>query len=159
MKNMIKIANFIHQSVYNCHSVMMDYNLPMIQGLWLIKILCKGVLLRKDVVAGLPSLHKLPQLGNLWFHKIIVHPSKIKGDFFLIGIKNLIEQTKEEDGPNFLPGSQVHVGYPILWEGKVTAISETLFNYNLNPHFQCFCSSPNDGKAWKTWNQNAHEIE
>ncbi|KNZ51641.1 uncharacterized protein VP01_3879g1 [Puccinia sorghi] len=64
--------------IYNCHSEMMVYNVPMMQGLWLIKGLCKGVLVEKDLVAVFPSLNKIPHTGILVFHKIIVHQSKIK---------------------------------------------------------------------------------
>lgn len=61
---------------------MMVYNLPKMQGLRLIQGLCQGVLLGKDVVAGFPSLNKLPHMGALQFHKIIVNQSKSKGKKF-----------------------------------------------------------------------------
>ena len=68
---------------------MMVYKIPKMQGLRLIQGLCQGVLLGKDVVAGFPSLNKLPHMGTLWFQKIIVHQSKIKGEIFLIDVQNL----------------------------------------------------------------------
>ncbi|KNZ51331.1 hypothetical protein VP01_399g3 [Puccinia sorghi] len=43
-----------------------------------MRTLCKGFLLGRDVVAGLPSLHKLPHMCNLRFHNIIDHPPKSK---------------------------------------------------------------------------------
>ena len=68
---------------------MMVYNLPKMQGLRLIQGLCQGVLLGKNVFSGFPSLNKLPHMGTLWFQKIIVHQSKIKGENFLIDVQNL----------------------------------------------------------------------
>ena len=106
---------------------MMVYNHPMIQGLWLIKGLCKGVLLGKDVVAEFPSLYKLPHMGNQHSHNIIFHQSRIQFETILIKVKNFFKGTKVEDVANFLLGSQVYVGYPFLWEAKVKAILESIF--------------------------------
>ncbi|KNZ55692.1 uncharacterized protein VP01_260g9 [Puccinia sorghi] len=73
----------------------------------LIKGLCKGVLLGKYV--------------------IIVQQSTSKSEKISIYVQTLFKCTKVKDPENLLLGSQVYVGYPFLWEAKVTAILEILF--------------------------------
>lgn len=145
--------------LHNCHSEMTTYDLPTMHGLRLIKGLCKGVLLGKDAVAGFPSLHNLPHTGSLRFHKIKVHQSESKGETIVIEVQNLFEGTKVEDLAKSLLGSRVYVGYPFLREAKVTAISDSLFKYDLDPHFQRFRSTPHDDKGLQNWARNADGIE
>lgn len=145
--------------LHNCHSEMTVYDLPTMQGLRLIKGLCKGVLLGKDAVAGFPSLHNLPHTGSLQFHRIKVHQSESKGETIVINVQNLFEGTKVEDVANSLLGSRVYVGYPFLREAKVTAISDSLFRYDLHPHFQRCRSTQHDDKTLENWTRNADGIE
>ncbi|KNZ61379.1 hypothetical protein VP01_14095g1 [Puccinia sorghi] len=46
-----------------------------------------------------------------------------------------------------------------LWEFKVIAILEIIVKYNLDPHFQCFWSTPQDNKTFLKFPQNADGIE
>ena len=66
------------------------------------------------MVAGFPSLNKLPHMGALQFHKIIVNQSKSKGKKFLIDYQSIFEETTVEDLANLLLGSQFYVGYPFF---------------------------------------------
>jgi 5'-3' exoribonuclease 1 len=135
------------------------YDLPTIQGLRLIKGLCQGVLLGKDTVAGFPSLHNLPHTGTLQFHGIKVHQSESKGETIVLDIPNVYEGTKIEDLANTLLGSRVYVNYPFLREAKVTAISDSLFRYELDPHSQRCRSIPHEDRALAQWQRSADGIE
>ncbi|WAR56001.1 hypothetical protein PtB15_6B745 [Puccinia triticina] len=145
--------------LHNCHSEMTVYDLPTIQGLRLIKGLCQGVLLGKDTVAGFPSLHNLPHTGTLLFHGIKVHQSESKGETIVLNVPNVYEGTKVEDLANTLLGSRVYVNYPFLREAKVTALSDSLFRYELDPHSQRCRSIPHDERTLATWQRNADGIE
>ncbi|KAA1070660.1 hypothetical protein PGT21_020445 [Puccinia graminis f. sp. tritici] len=145
--------------LHNCHSRMTVYDLPTIQGLRLIKGLCQGVLLGKDTVAGFPSLHNLPHTGTLQFHGIKVHQSESKGETIVLDIPNVYEGTKIEDLANTLLGSRVYVNYPFLREAKVTAISDSLFRYELDPHSQRCRSIPYEDRALAQWQRSADGIE
>ena len=72
----------------------MVYNIPKMKGLWLIKGLCKGALLGKDLIAEFPTLHNLPHIGTLIFHKIKFNQSKSKGETIIINFQNLFEGMK-----------------------------------------------------------------
>ena len=102
----------------------------------LIKGLCKGFLLRKDVVAGFPSLNKLPHMGTLQFHKIIVNQSKSKGKNFLIDYQSIFEETTVEDLANLLLGSQFYVGYPFFgkqnWRQYQIFFSSKILTHTFN---------------------------
>ncbi|KAI7933295.1 hypothetical protein MJO28_017740 [Puccinia striiformis f. sp. tritici] len=144
---------------HNCHSDMTVYDLPTIQGLRLIKGLCKGVLLGKDTVAGFPSLHNLPHTGTLRFHGIKVHQSESKGETIVIDVQNLYEGTKVEDLANTLLGSRVYVAYPFLREAKVTGISDNLFRYDIDPNSKRCRATPHEDRALTNWQRNADGIE
>ncbi|PLW18535.1 hypothetical protein PCANC_16180 [Puccinia coronata f. sp. avenae] len=145
--------------LHNCHSEMTMYDLPTMEGLRLIKGLSEGVLLGKDAVAGFPSLHNLPHTGSLQFHRIKVHQSESKGETIVIEVQNLYEGTKVEDLANSLLDSRVYVGYPFLREAKVTAISDSLFRYDLPPHFRRCRSTPHNDNVLEKWQRDANGIE
>ncbi|KNZ51463.1 hypothetical protein VP01_3944g2 [Puccinia sorghi] len=64
--------------------------------------------------------------GTLWLHKIIVYQYKSKSETILIDVQNIFKGTKVKDVENLLLGYHAYVGYPFLWEAKVTAKLEIL---------------------------------
>lgn len=145
--------------LHNCHSQMSVYDLPTLGGLRLIKGLCKGVLLGKDAVAGFPSLHNLPHIGTLKFHKIKVHQSESRSETIVIEVQNIYEGTKAEDLAKSLIDSRVFVGYPFLREAKVTGLSDNLFRYQLDPFKKSCRSIPHDPAALQAWQRTASDLE
>ncbi|PLW49008.1 hypothetical protein PCASD_05117 [Puccinia coronata f. sp. avenae] len=110
------------------------YDLPTMEGLRLIK-----------------GLSEVPSDQSA--------PVRKQSETIVIEVQNLYEGTKVEDLANSLLDSRVYVGYPFLREAKVTAISDSLFRYDLPPHFRRCRSTPHNDNVLEKWQRDANGIE
>ncbi|KIJ09179.1 hypothetical protein PAXINDRAFT_48683, partial [Paxillus involutus ATCC 200175] len=116
-------------SIYRCACVMEPFELPTLDGLRLIPGLCDGVVLGAEALAGFPSLDTLPHTAQLGFHGVNVHGSESRNKSMVVHIQNPHENRKVEDIAKEMVGKHTFVGWPFLQEGRVVAVSDSLFKY------------------------------
>lgn len=115
--------------IYRCTCVMEPFDLPVLGGLHLIPGLCDGVFLGTEALAGFPSLKTLPHTAMLGHHGVNVHGSESRNKSMVVHIQNPFEGEKTEKVAQKYVGERVFIGWPFLQEGKVVAISDSLFKY------------------------------
>jgi 5'-3' exoribonuclease 1 len=115
--------------LYRCNCLMEPYDLPTLDGLHLVQGLCDGVYLGTEALAGFPSLKTLPHHATLGYHGVNVHGSESRNKSMIIHIDNPHEHKKTESIADEMIGQKVFVGWPFLQEGKITAVSNSLFKY------------------------------
>ena len=108
---------------------MEPYDLPTLDGLHLVQGLCDGVLLGAESLAGFPSLKTIHHHATLGHHGVNIHGSESRNKSMVIHVKNPHEDKKSKDVAEEMIGQRVFIGWPFLQEGKVTAVSDSLFKY------------------------------
>jgi len=108
---------------------MEPYDLPTLDGLHLVQGLCDGVLLGAESLAGFPSLQTIRHRATLGYHGVNIHGSESRNKSMVIHVKNPHEYKKTQEVAEEMVGQRVFIGWPFLREGKVTAISDSLFKY------------------------------
>jgi 5'-3' exoribonuclease 1 len=108
---------------------MKPYNLPTLDGLHLVQGLCDGVLLGAESLAGFPSLKTISHHATLEDHGVNIHGSESRNKSMVIYVKNLYQDKKTQEVAEEMIGQRVFVGWPFLREGKVTAVSDSSFEY------------------------------
>ena len=108
---------------------MEPYDLPTLDGLHLVQGLCDGVLLGAESLAGFPSLKTIRHYATLGHHGVNIHGSESRNKSMVIHVKNPHTDKKSRDVADEMIGQRVFVGWPFLQEGKVTAVSDSLFKY------------------------------
>jgi 5'-3' exoribonuclease 1 len=120
----------IFPDLEHCRCVENIFELPTMEGLEVYVGLMDGVKLGEAALAGFPSVRTLPTTGQLGFHGVNVFQQDSRNESMVITLsegeeKGTIAHAKER------LGRAVHVGYPFLQEGKVTAVSDELMSYRL----------------------------
>jgi len=108
---------------------MEPYDLPTLDGLHLVQGLCDGVLLGAESLAGFPSLKTLHHHATLGYHGVNIHGTESRNKSMIIHVKNPYEDKKTQEVAEAMIGQRVFIGWPFLQEGKVTAVSDSLFKY------------------------------
>jgi 5'-3' exoribonuclease 1 len=108
---------------------MEPYDLPTLDGLHLVQGLCDGVFLGAEALAGFPSIKTLPHNATLGYHGVNVHGSESRNKSMIIHIDNPHEEKKSETIADEMIGQKVYTGWPFLQEGKIIAVSDSLFKY------------------------------
>ncbi|KAL1753974.1 exonuclease II [Schizophyllum commune] len=118
-------------AIAKCRCRMEPFDLPTLDGLHLIDGLCDGVFLGVDALAGFPSLKTLPHTATLGHHGVNVHGSESRNKSMVVHITNQHEGVKPEDIARQFIGQRTYANWPFLQEGKVVAVSDALFKYEL----------------------------
>lgn len=108
---------------------MEPYDLPTLDGLHLVQGLCDGVLLGAESLAGFPSLKTIHHHGTLGYHGVNIHGTESRNKSMVIHVKNPHEDKKTQEVAEEMIGQRVFTSWPFLQEGKVTAVSDSLFKY------------------------------
>ena len=108
---------------------MEPYDLPTLDGLHLVQGLCDGVLLGAESLAGFPSLKSIPNRATLGYHGVNIHGTESRNKSMIIHVKNPHEGKETQEVAKQMIGQRVFTGWPFLQEGKVTAVSDSLFKY------------------------------
>ena len=149
--------------IYRCTCVMETFNLPVLDGLHLVPGLCDGVFLGAEALAGFPSLKTLPHTAALGYHGVNVHGSESRNKSMVVHIQNPYEGEKTEDIANKFIGQRVFINWPFLQEGKVVAVSDSLFKYEkmaVVPGTPAkVISAPHAFQAQGHWKTKAERIE
>ena len=143
--------------IYRCTCVMEPFDLPTLDGLHLVPGLCDGVFLGAEALAGFPSLDTLPYTSSLGVHGVNIHGSESRNKSMVVHIQNPHENRKSEEIAKEMVGKRTFIGWPFLQEGRVVAVSDSLFKYEemvvipgspakivANPH------APQGLSHWKT---------
>lgn len=142
---------------------MEPFDLPTLTGLHYIQGLCDGVVLGKEALAGFPSLQTLPHTASLGFHGVNVHGSESKNKSMVLHITNTVENKKTEEIAREMVGERVFFGWPFLYEGLVSAVSDGLFKYDkmaVVPGAPLkVVSNPHSPGAIGMWKSKAERIE
>ena len=120
----------------HCLCKVEEYKLPTLDGgLTYLPGLVDGVKLGKDAMSGFPSLYSLPFHGSLGFHGVNVFMSDSRKETMVISLDGggPLEGLSSEDIARQVVGKRTFTGYPYLYEGLVTAVSDELFRYELDP--------------------------
>jgi 5'-3' exoribonuclease 1 len=118
--------------LHGCHTRMVPFHLPTLDGLHFVKGLCEGVLLGKDAVAGFPSLSTVSHSAQLGFHSVNVFQSDSRNETMVVTIDNAYEGMTVEDIARMLIGKRTFVNWPYLQEAQISAVSDELFRYELD---------------------------
>ncbi|TRM64823.1 exonuclease II [Schizophyllum amplum] len=118
-------------AIAKCRCNMEPFDLPTLNGLHLIDGLCEGVFLGADALAGFPSLKTLPHTATLGHHGVNVHGSESRNKSMVVHVQNEREGIKVEDVAQAMIGQRIYTGWPFLQEGKVVAVSDALFKYEM----------------------------
>ena len=114
----------------HCRCVENIFELPTMEGLEVYVGLMDGVKLGKAALAGFPSLRTLPTTGQLGFHGVNVFQQDSRNESMVITLSEGEDNGTVAHAKERL-GKAVHVGYPFLQEGKVTAVTDELMSYRL----------------------------
>lgn len=115
--------------LHRCQCITEPYDLPTLDGLHLVQGLCDGVLLGAQSLAGFPSLKTIHHHATLGYHGVNIHGSESRNKSMVIHVKDPYEDKKTQEVAEEMIGQRVFVGWPFLQEGKVTAVSDSLFKY------------------------------
>ncbi|KAM5537240.1 hypothetical protein V8D89_009173 [Ganoderma adspersum] len=150
-------------TLHRCYCKMEPFDLPTLNGLHLIEGLCDGVFLGADSLAGFPSLQTLPHTASLGPHGVNVHGSESRNKSMLIHVDNAHENRKVEDIAHEMIDGRTFIGWPFLQEGKVVAVSDSLFKYEKVSLVQGdppkVISNPHTPQALGLWKMKAERIE
>ncbi|KAH6913536.1 exonuclease II [Coprinopsis sp. MPI-PUGE-AT-0042] len=148
--------------IYRCTCVMEAFDLPTLEGLHLVPGLCDGVSLGAEALAGFPSLKTLPHSATLGHHGVNVHGAESKNKSMVVHIQNPHESTKPEDLARQFVGSRIFLNWPFLQEGKVVAVSDSLFKYEkmavVPGHPEKVISTPHSHQGQGHWASKAERI-
>ncbi|KAF6755356.1 exonuclease II [Ephemerocybe angulata] len=149
--------------IYRCTCLMEPFDLPTLDGLHLVPGLCDGVFLGAEALAGFPSLKTLPHTAMLGHHGVNVHGQESKNKSMVVSIQNPHEGEKTEAVAEKFIDSRVFIGWPFLQEGKVVAVSDSLFKYekmNVVPGAkEKVIATPHAFQALGHWKSKAERIE
>ena len=142
-----------------CHCTENIFDLPTMEGLDYHVGLMLGAKLGQSALAGFPSLKTLPHAGALGFHGVNVFMQDSRNDSMVVTMLDT-DQRNQTESAKALLGRKVYVGYPFLSEGKVTNVSDELFNYSLplegaGPAI----GVPHGPKEIEMWHKKADRIE
>lgn len=118
----------VFNEISHCHCVENIFDLPTIEGLDYHVGLVDGVKLGEEALAGFPSLSNLPHNAALGFHGVSVFQQESRNESMVVTIEETETRTNIKAALANL-GERVFVGYPFLQEGKVTHVSDELFDY------------------------------
>jgi 5'-3' exoribonuclease 1 len=139
------------------------FDLPTLDGLHLIPGLRQGVFLGAEALAGFPSLKTLPNTAMLGYHHVNVHGSESRNKSMVISIQNPYDGQKPEDVARKFIDQRVFIGWPFLHEGKVVAVSDSMFKYekmSVVPGQEGkVVSTPHAFQALHHWKSKAERIE
>lgn len=149
--------------IYRCTCVTEPFDLPTLDGLHLVPGLCDGVFLGAEALAGFPSLKTLPHTAMLGYHGVNVHGSESKNKSMVVSIQNPYEEQKPEAIAEKFIDARVWIGWPFLQEGKVVAVSDSLFKYEkmsiVKGGNAKVVSTPHAFQALGHWKNKAERIE
>lgn len=138
------------------------FHLPTLEGgLSLVKGLPEGVGLGAQAMAGFPSLQNLPHYSRLGYHGVSVFQGESKNESVVINVENKYEDTEVMDIAEAMVGKRTFVDWPFLMEGLVTAVSDSLFKYEMGlvGNTQRIIQNPHSSEAQSKWRRNAAKIE
>ncbi|KAJ6450152.1 exonuclease II [Mycena sanguinolenta] len=151
--------------LYRCTCLATPYALPPLgNGVELISGLVPGVHLGATAPAGFPSLKTLPHTAVLGVHGVNVHGSESRNNSMVVHIGDSPHEGRKPEAiaRDFL-GKRVFVGWPFLQEGRVAAVSDALFKYELMrvvPNAkERVVSNPHAGHGVGIWRTKAERIE
>jgi 5'-3' exoribonuclease 1 len=147
----------------HCTCTMEPFDLPILDGLHLVKGLCDGVFLGASALAGFPSLKTLPCTSSLGHHGVNIHGSDSRHKSIVIHIENPHELRKPEDLARELIGTRTFAGWPFLQESKVVGLSDSLFKYEMMSIVpdapSKVVSNPHSRQGLGFWKNKAEKIE
>lgn len=142
---------------------MEPFELPTLDGLYLVKGLLDGVLLGAEALAGFPSIKTLPHNATIGVHGVNVHGSESRNKSIVVHIQNPYEGKKTEDVANALIGKKTYIGWPFLREGMVAAVSDSLFKYEkiavVPGSPERVVGTPHSPKGLGLWKMRADSIQ
>lgn len=149
--------------IYRCTCVMETFDLPTLNGLHLVPGLCDGVFLGAAALAGFPSLDTLTYSASLGVHGVNVHGSESRNKSMIVHIQNPHESRKSEEIAKEMVGKRTFVGWPFLQEGRVVAVSDSLFKYEpivvIPDSPPKIVASPHSPHGLSHWKMKAERIE
>ena len=119
----------VFPTLHRCQCAAKPYDLPTLDGLHLVQGLCDGVLLGAESLAGFPSLKTISHHASLEDHGVNIHGSESQNKSMVIHVKNVYQDKKTREVAEEMIGQRVFIGWPFLREGKVTAVSDSSFEY------------------------------
>jgi 5'-3' exoribonuclease 1 len=149
--------------LHRCTCRMERFDLPTLDGLHLVPGLLDGVRLGAEALAGFPSLQTLPHSVTIGVHGVNVHGSESKNRSIVVHIQNPHEGRKSEALAADLVGAHVFVGWPFLREGRVAAVSDSLFKYEKMAVVagapEKVIANPHSQKGLGLWKMKADQIQ
>ncbi|KAG9314777.1 hypothetical protein JVU11DRAFT_3860 [Chiua virens] len=149
--------------IYRCTGAMEPFDLPTLDGLHLVPGLCDGVYLGAKALAGFPSLDTLPHTATLGVHGVNVHGSDSRNKSMIVHIQNPHENRKSEEIAKEMVGKRTFIGWPFLQEGRVVAVSDSLFKYEevvvIPGSAPKIVANPHGSYGLSHWKSKAERIE
>lgn len=142
----------------NSHCKMEVFNLPTLGGLRLVKGLCEGALLGKDVLPGFPSMYTLPVHPRIAFHAVNVFQTDSRNESVIMSVDDIYHGQSVDQVASACLGKQVFAGWPFLQEAKVVGVSDEDRKYTLGPNGALLAATHSPDRADK-WRKAAHKIE
>jgi 5'-3' exoribonuclease 1 len=142
---------------------MEPYDLPSLDGLQLVQGLCDGVLLGAQSLAGFPTLKTVQCHAKIENHGVTIHGSESRNKSVVVYVENPYENQETQKVATEMIGQRVFIGWPFLQEGKVTAVSDSLFKYEkaeiISGAPEKVVQNPHPPHGVGTWRAKAERIE
>ncbi|EPQ31496.1 uncharacterized protein PFL1_00831 [Pseudozyma flocculosa PF-1] len=147
--------------IVHSRAKIVDFDLPTLDGLHLVKGLTDGVELGARALAGFPSVKTLPHYARLGHHGVNVFQSESKGVSVVITVENTYEDSKTQDVAEALVGQRVFVNWPFLTEALVVGVSDNLFRYEMGlvGGARKVVANPHKPEAISVFHRKAEKIE
>ena len=144
--------------LHNCHCRMEVFNLPTLGGLRLVKGLCEGALLGKDMLPGFPSLYTLPVIARIAYHSVNVFQADSRNESVVLTVDNVYEGISVDQVAQQLLGKHTYVAWPFLREAKVTAVSDEERKYTLDARTGAMTAALQSGEQKEKWRRAAGRV-
>jgi len=171
----------VFPDVARCHCVANVFELPTLEGLEIIVGLCEGAKLGIHALAGFPSLKTLPHTAELGYHGVNLFQQDSRNESMVLRLENAyqgggVEEAKTKIGRRVFVGKcnrdsippgdflflllllRRGLGYPLLKEGRVNAVSDELFRYHMIENGQVI-PAPHSPNEMDTWRRKAERME
>ncbi|KAJ3341305.1 hypothetical protein HDU93_005275 [Gonapodya sp. JEL0774] len=154
----------VYSEVYvvNCHTVMSQFNLPILGERGFVRGLLSNTRLGIRAQAGFPSLDTLPITGALGFHSVRVFEMDSRNESMILTLINRFDNVSPEEIALQMIGSRVFVGWPFLIEALATSVVDEFFVYTVSNNgagIGAVVKSPHSEDQLLRFQKEAHQIE
>ncbi|KAK9454235.1 XRN 5'-3' exonuclease N-terminus-domain-containing protein [Dipodascopsis uninucleata] len=108
------------------------YHFPLMEGRVFRSVLCEGVGLGAEALAGFPTLKNIPYTAELTTrHHVNVFQQDSRREAMIVTLEDIYEEIPTDQLAQTRLNNKIYLGWPYLHEGKVVSIADDNFKYEV----------------------------